>query len=204
MFRILVFSLFAEANPSHSAAPLLRTNIASTLLLQLFQLCHEVVQLERLKQGGGVSLDDVVRTRPTLIGLATCSEGAIGVREPHVLPTPHARSESTHRSWKPRASVFVPPALPHPHCMPSRVASPALTPSSPLPSYPSHLPDVPAITKCVVNHVPASLARQMHNSDNLAAYHASTRSVRNNSPMRLLPHTRRSPNQPPSPIPVHR
>ena len=43
-----------------------------------------------------------------------------------------------------------------------------------------HLPDVPAITKSVVNHVHTSLARQAYNLDNLGAYQAAALSARDN------------------------
>ena len=47
-------------------------------------------------------------------------------------------------------------------------------------------PDVPSITKSVVNHVHTSLARQAYNLDNLGAYQAAARSVRDNLLVRRM------------------
>ena len=65
--------------------------------------------------------------------------------------------------------------------------------SSPVPqtlllTLPSSRPDVPSITKSVVNHVHTSLARQAYNLDDFGAYQAAALSVRDNMIVRPLSH----------------
>ena len=138
--------------------------------------------------------------------LAASLEDTIDVREPRV-----PMSSNSPRAARVYIQILcastppsMPPALPHRCRTPPLVASPALTPSSLLPSHPAHSPDVPAITKSVVNHVPTTLARRPHNLDNLGAYQASVLFVRDNPPVPLLPHTQCFTDPRPPALPAYR